>query len=122
MLVSCEQDSVVRRVVEDRAHCQVKIAMNHGGGSRFGGGRQRLTKGHQWVRRHSMTSTGVGLQGSEEQGPSTSSMSNCRLHLEMSPQGWRVQYQFRFRHLLPLHPVVRDRRHQESPWTQYLVI
>ena len=110
MLVPCEQDSVIRHVVEDRARCQVKIATCHEGGSRFGGGRQHLMKGHRWARRRSVTSTGVGLRGSEECRPLTSSMMSRRLRLEMSPQGWRVWYQFRFRHLSPLHPVVRDRR------------
>ena len=70
----------------------------------------------------STISAGVGLRGSEERQPSTSSMMSHRLRLEMSPQGWRVRYRFRFRHLSSLHPVVRDRRCRESPWTRFLVI
>ena len=121
-LVPCKQDSVVHHVVEDWARRQAKIAMRREGGSRFGGGRQHLAKGCQWVRHRTATSTGVGLQGSEERGLSTISMRSRRLPLEMSPQGWRVRYRFRFRHLSPLHPVVRDHLRRESPWTQFLVI
>ena len=121
-LVPCEQDSVVCRVVEDRACRRAKIATCREGGSRFGGGRRHLAKGRRWARRRSATSTGVGLQGSEEQQPSTSLMRSRRLRLKMSPQGWRTRYRFRFRHLSPLHPVVRDRRRRESPWTRFLVI
>ena len=59
-LVLCEQDSVVCHVVEDQAHCQEKIAMCQRGGSRSGGGRQHLAKGHQrWVRPY-ITSSMVG--------------------------------------------------------------
>ena len=109
-LVPCEQDHVVHCMVKDQAHCQVKIATHHEGGLRFRGGRQHLAKGRRWVRCRSVTSTGVGLRGSKERRPLTSSMRNRRLHLKMSPQGWRVRYRFRFHHLSPLHPVVRDRR------------
>ena len=122
MLVPCEQDSVVRRMVEDRACRQARIAMRRKGGSRFGGSRRHLAKGRRRVGRRSATSTGVGWRGSEGRRPLISSMRSRRLRLEMSPQGWRVRCRFRFRHLSPLHPVVRDRRRRESPWTQFLVI
>ena len=121
-LVPCEQDSIVRRVVEDRARRRAKIAMRREGCSRSGGGRRHLAKGRQWARRRSATSTGVGLRGSGGRRPSTSSMKSRRLRLEMSPQGWRTRYRFRFRHLSPLHSVVRDRRRRESPWTRFLAI
>ena len=65
-LVPCEQDSVVRRMVEDRARRRAKIATRRKGGSRFRGGRRHLAKGRRWVRLRSATSTGVGLRGSEE--------------------------------------------------------
>ena len=64
-LVPCEQDSVVRRMVEDRARRRAKIAMRREGGLRFGGGRQHLAKGRRWVRRHSATSTGVDTGGKD---------------------------------------------------------
>ena len=121
-LVPCEQDSVVRRVVKDRACRRAKIAMRRGGGLRSGGGRRHLAKGPRWVRRRSATLAGVGLRGSEERGLLTSLMRSRRLRLEMSPRGWRTRYRFRSRHLSPLHPVVRDRRRRESPWTRFLVI
>ena len=65
-LVPCEQDSIVCRVVKDRARRRVKIVTHRKGGSRFGGGRRHLAKSHQWVRHPTTNSTGVGLQGSEE--------------------------------------------------------